>query len=68
MTGVILFLIVAAYVACILKKKQVDAQLGVKNVRSSRWDHSWMDQDRSGFSLSLFSMAPHENNDDLYND
>lgn len=68
MAGLILFLIVAAYVVCILKKKQVDAQLGVKNARGARWDHSWMDQDRSGFSLSLFSMAPHENNDDLYND
>lgn len=70
MTGFILFLIVAAYVACIIKKKRVDAELGVKRkarlLRSGAPD--WMLEDRTGFSLSLLSMAPHENNEDLYND
>lgn len=58
MTGVILFLIVAAYVACILKKRQVDAMLGVKN-KGIRWGRNpfWLSKDRTGLSLSLDSFG-----------
>lgn len=64
MSGVILFLICFAYIACVVKKRRVNAQLGIKNKRLWQWDSSRLDQDKTGFDC--ISMWHEESDDDSF--